>query len=229
MAAQRGDERRDNYAPVGPFGHFGSAAFSFACNAGNVPDANKWTRDACNVRVRGLAAYGARSMSTPIPFFADRLSPGQRVTLLKIDDMMAMSHRYELEIRAVLEPTATKDYHPRTRLATVRQRGKRKDHYLDLADDDILLDGWNVPFKMDTECGGVFSGNACYNVVGDPEAIRAYVETRAAWPVTDTAKAKILVNREARTIGNDSGTQLLYPEIETHHAVVNRMKDAVGL
>ena len=46
MAAQRGDERRDNYAPVGPFGHFGSAAFSFACNAGNVPDANKWTRDA---------------------------------------------------------------------------------------------------------------------------------------------------------------------------------------
>jgi hypothetical protein len=35
------------------------------------------------------------------------LTIGQKVTLLKIDDMLAMSHRYELEVRDVLEPQAT--------------------------------------------------------------------------------------------------------------------------
>ena len=45
MAAQRGDERRDNYAPSGRLVISTLQTF-FACNAGIVPDANKWTRDA---------------------------------------------------------------------------------------------------------------------------------------------------------------------------------------
>jgi len=98
-----------------------------------------------------------------------RLSTGQRVTLLKIDDVMAMSHRYELEIRQVIDPPAAVGYEGRnTRVATVRQRGKRKEQYLDLKPDDILLDGWDLHFHTDTEGRGVFSGNACYNLVGDP-------------------------------------------------------------
>jgi hypothetical protein len=107
------------------------------------------------------------------------LTAGQRVTLLKIDEMMAMTHRYELEVRSVLEEKAVGYEGRKRRVATVRQRGKRKDHYLDLAEDDILLDGWNVPFKADTEESGVFSGNACFNLVGDPAAIRVCLETKA--------------------------------------------------
>ena len=34
------------------------------------------------------------------------LSDGQRVTLLKIDDCLAMTHRYELEVRQLLDPLA---------------------------------------------------------------------------------------------------------------------------
>ena len=34
------------------------------------------------------------------------LTLGQRVTLLKIDDCLAMTHRHELEVRRVLEPQA---------------------------------------------------------------------------------------------------------------------------
>jgi hypothetical protein len=41
----------------------------------------------------------------------------------------------------------------------------------------------------------VFSGNACYNLVGDPEAIRARIEGRAVLPVSDSAKARIIVAR----------------------------------
>jgi hypothetical protein len=157
------------------------------------------------------------------------LHVGQRVTLLKIDDVMAMSHRYELEIRQPLTP-ANVGYQGREwRVAIVRQRGKRKEQYLDLKADDILLDGWNVPFKTDTEGGTIWSGNACYNLVGDPEAIRQTIETRAVYPVTQDAKAKIIVSRGPRTKCDDSETELLYSEIETHHAVVNRMKEKATL
>jgi hypothetical protein len=152
------------------------------------------------------------------------LSVGQRVTLLKIDDALAMTHRYELEVRSVLAPQAVGYEGRQQRVAVVRQRGRRKDFYLDLASDDILLDGWGLPFRTDTEGKGVISGNACYNLVGDPAAIRDVIETKALFPVTEAAKAKIIVARSDRIKCNDDGLELLYPAIETHHAVVNRFK-----
>ena len=152
------------------------------------------------------------------------LKTGQRVTLLKIDDCLAMSHRYELEIRSVLDPESVGYQGRKQRVGTVRQRGKRKEFYLDLAEDDILLDGWDVPFRMDTECSGVMAGNACFNLVGDPEAIRQCIETRAALPVTDDAKAKIMFQRTSHEVWRRRNRAAL-PDIKTHHAVVNRMKE----
>jgi hypothetical protein len=153
----------------------------------------------------------------------------QKVTLLKIDDCMAMTHRFELEVRQVLVPQKVGYEGRRQRVAIVRQRGKRKDQYLDLAADDILLDRWDLPFQTDGEAGGIFAGNACYNLVGEPEAIRSWIETRAVVPVSDSAKAKIIVARGPRTKCNDEGLELLYPDIETVHAVVNRMKEVLGV
>jgi hypothetical protein len=154
------------------------------------------------------------------------LSVGQRLTLLKIDDMLAMTHRYELEVRQVLTPQPVGYQGRQQRVAVVRQRGKRKDQYLDLAADDILLDGWGLPFKTDTEGNGVMSGNACYNLVGDPATVRQCVESRAVVPLSDGAKAKIIVAPAERTTCSDDGLTLLFPEIEIHHAVVNRLKGA---
>jgi hypothetical protein len=153
------------------------------------------------------------------------LSTGQRVTLLRIDDALAMTHRYELEVRELVEPKRVGYQGQKTRLAVVRQRGKRKDFYLDLGADDILLDGWGLPFQTDGEAGGVFAGNACYNLVGDPEAIRRCIETQAVVSVSKDAKSKIIVGRAPRTTCNDDGLELLYADIETHHAVVCRMKE----
>jgi hypothetical protein len=154
------------------------------------------------------------------------LRVGQRVTLLKIDDALGMTHRFELEVRQLCDPQRVGYEGSKQRVATVRQRGRRKDFYLDLEHDDILLDGWGLPFKADTECGGVMAGNACFNLVGEPDAIRQCIETKAVLPVSDEAKAKIVVGRAERTKCNDDGLQLLYPDIRTHHAVVNRMKEA---
>jgi hypothetical protein len=141
---------------------------------------------------------------------------------------MAMTHRNELEVRTVLEPQAVGYQGRRQRLAIVRQRGKRKDVYLDLAADDILIDGWEVPFRADTEAGHIWQGNACFNLVGDAEAIRHCIETHAVLPVSVDAKAKIIVTRQAPTDGDDGSPELLYPDIETGHAVVNRIKEAIA-
>jgi hypothetical protein len=137
-----------------------------------------------------------------------------------------MTHRYELKVRQVLAPEAVGYEGRRRRVAVVRQRGKRREQYLDLAADDILLDGWGLPFRTDIEGGGIMAGNACYNLVGEPEAIRQCIETQAAVPVSDAANAKIIVARTERTKCNDDGLDLLYPDIETHHAVIARFKAA---
>ncbi len=157
------------------------------------------------------------------------LSIGRRVTLLKIDETLAMTHRYEMEVREVLPPERVGYEGRKTRVAVIRQRGKRKSFFLDLGADDILLDGWEQPFKTDTECKGIMAGNACYNLVGDLEIIRACIETKALLPVTDGAKAKIIVARTARTKCDDDGLVLLYPDIETHHAVIARFKADQGV
>jgi hypothetical protein len=157
------------------------------------------------------------------------LTQWQKVTLLKIDDAMAMTHRFELEVRQVLVPQKVGYEGRRQRVAIVRQRGRRKDQYLDLAADDILLDGWDLPFQTDGEAGGIFAGNACYNLVGEPEAIRSCIESRAVAPVSDSAKAMIIVARGPRTKCDEEGLELLYPDIETAHAVVSRMQEALGV
>lgn len=149
---------------------------------------------------------------------------GQRVTLLRIDDCLAMTHRYEFEVRNVLEPERVGYEGRKQRVAVVRQRGKRKEHYLDLASDDILLEGWGLPFITDTESSGIMAGNACYNLIGEPEVIRQCIESRAVIPVTDAAKAKVIVARCERTKCIDDVQALLFPEIETAHAVVSRLK-----
>jgi hypothetical protein len=95
---------------------------------------------------------------------------------------------------------------------------------VDVAPYDLVLDGWELPFRTDTESGGVMAGDACYNLIGEPASIREWIEGRALVPVTADAKAKILVTREPRTTCSYDGQDLLYPEIETHHAVVNRLR-----
>jgi len=107
------------------------------------------------------------------------LAIGQRITLLKIDEILAMTHRYEMEVRPVLTPQPVGYEGRKTRRAVIRQRGKRKEFYFDVAADDIVLDGWNLPFKTDTETAGVFAGNACYNLVDEPVSIRQCIEGKA--------------------------------------------------
>jgi hypothetical protein len=152
------------------------------------------------------------------------LHVGQKLTLIGIDDALAITHRIEIEIRDVQPPQPTGHQNQKIRLGIFRQRGKRKEFYLALAKDTLVFEGWDIPFTVDTDGGGLFSGNACYNLVGDPAVIREWIETRQLNPgVGDETRAKILVWPEKRENVNAEGT-LLYPEIPTSHAVIKRMK-----
>ena len=81
--------------------------------------------------------------------------------------------------------------------------------------------------QTDAEAGGEFAGNACYNLIGDPAAMRCCIKTQAVIPVSEDARSKIIVGRAPRTTCHDEGLDLLYPDIETHHADVNRMKQSM--
>ena len=158
------------------------------------------------------------------------LHVGQRLTIFFIDHMVAWTHRQQIEIRSVSEPCDVIDYsgETKTRLGTFKLPRKQKEFYFDLAADVLVFDGWDVPFKPDTAGSGMISGNACYNLVGDPAVIRQWIETRQLNPkVGDEARAKILVWPEKRDNVNAEGT-LLYPEIRTSHAVINRLKDKLA-
>ena len=157
-----------------------------------------------------------------------KLAVSQLLTLFSIDDVLAMTHRNELKIVQVLEtPEFRPDYVNATRgkwrLGAYKQKGKRKAYYLDLKLDNCLLfEGWGLGVLTDGEAPAEFksgmavtsyAGNACFNLHGDPEKIKSLIDT--AIIASDQSKAQIIV-----------GNTLLYPEIETAHAVVNRMKES---
>jgi hypothetical protein len=153
---------------------------------------------------------------------------GQRLTIITIDDALGLTHRIEIEIRDVQPPQPTGYENEKTRLGTCRMRGKRKDFQFAIARDTLVFEGWDIPFRADTDGGGMFSGNACYNLVGDPAVIREWIETRQLNPgVGAEARAKILVWPAKRESVNVEPT-MLYPEIGTSHAVINRLKDDLG-
>jgi hypothetical protein len=94
-----------------------------------------------------------------------------------------------------------------------------------------LFDGWDLPIKTDSEIQSdsiSFEGNACYNLAGDRETIKDYIENRLLTGApSDDVKAKIIIvetDSDGWRLGRDT-TSLLYPDIETGHAVVNRLKD----
>ena len=154
---------------------------------------------------------------------------GQKVTMIGIDSMMAMCHRKEITVKGVLDEPKQVGYQQQTtRYGVYAQRKKRKKFYLDSRPSSmIFLNGWDLPIRVDTDLRvGIMRGNACFNLIGDPETLKALLDGSII-PVTDQQKAQVVLCGLDRTCGDDSADTLLYPEIQTGHAVINRMKERV--
>lgn len=124
------------------------------------------------------------------------LKIGQKITVFRVDNIMGLTHRYELMVKEVQCPMVDVACYDCVKqfAGIVCQRNKRKTHKLYVGPEDIVLNGWDVPFLVDAEAGGVFAGNCRFNFVGDPEVVIDWLENRAVFPVSEYAKKMILVN-----------------------------------
>lgn len=146
---------------------------------------------------------------------------GDQVTVIYIDTMLAMTHRNEITVTATLSEPVDLGYNNETRrYGTCKRRGKRKEFYLQAEREcSIFLRGWDLPLTVDTDGhGGIMRGNACFNFVGDEDKIRTTLALCAVVAITDEQRASLV-------LCTGESERLLYPEIRTPHAVVNRMKE----
>lgn len=154
-----------------------------------------------------------------------QFQPGQKLTIISIGGI-AHTTKNEVTVATVLPVPLG------NRFGTYKQRGKRKEFYLTIKHDDLVFDGWDLQILTDSEIPGYggFKGNACLNLgmagLTDLDYLRSWIELRNLnGPMDDETKAKIVV--PGKTI-QDEGT-LLYPEIETGHAVINQMKEKLEI
>lgn len=152
------------------------------------------------------------------------LATGMKLTIIWIDSMMAMSHRKEIEIISVCDPERRGYQNEELRVGTFKERKKRNTFHLDVRPGTLVFEGWDLPFKTDTEVAGTFGGpsimrgNACYNLVGDPQTIKRFMEAQLNDEIDDRDLASVI-------LCDGHNEKLLYPEKETMHAVIRRMKE----
>lgn len=170
---------------------------------------------------------------------------GQKLTIISISEGGHTVKR-QIQVATVAEVTPRLHYQNGPvdgyRYGTYKEKGKRKEFYLDIQLDALVFDGWDIPILIDNEIPGYggFHGNACLNLTlaGDfslfddserldliGKGLRALIERKNLSPFfTERNKAAIII--PGATV-HDDGT-LLYPEIETSHGVIERMKERVA-
>ena len=169
---------------------------------------------------------------------------GQKLTIFSISEWMAHTQKQEVQIVSLLEtPEARLRYQNGPidgyRIGTMKARGKRKLFHLDIrVGSAIVFNGWDLPVVTDSEAlQGSFSGNACFNLAKrepmsehrlDTIFLRAYIGEKAISPLNDEIKGKCICVRatEGFGCGVGEGGELIWPEIQTTHAVVQQIKAA---
>lgn len=111
------------------------------------------------------------------------------------------------------------------------KKGARKLYTIpSLFNSGTMIFAGEIPFKIDSEVkstregfGGVFEtttmrGNACYNFVGDPVVIKDYIRTKNLNETFSKLDAVVWIEGENEVP--------LFPEMETSHAVVQKIRAA---
>jgi len=142
---------------------------------------------------------------------------GQRLTTFEISSCMAMTVKREIQICGELNDKIT-----------FRIHGQRKMFYLPKFNESALVfEGWDLPIKYDgeiTKQGTYFQtstsrGNACLNLVGPIETIREYVQSKNLNEKFARFDVVIQIEGEKEIP--------VFPEVPTHHAVVERIRAQV--
>jgi hypothetical protein len=160
---------------------------------------------------------------------------GQKLTIIAISEMMAHTTRSEIKLVSVLpEPERVGYQNAKLRVGGFVNKGKRKPYYLDLRADTLVFEGWDLPIIVDSELpakpstSGMmvsgFSGNACFNLCGDPAVIRDFVDNRNLNPIFNPNERAKIIHAGSLAEHLPGEGELLYPDIEIRHAVIDRIK-----
>jgi hypothetical protein len=141
---------------------------------------------------------------------------GKKYTIFNIDSYMAMTHKMLITVKATNERGIVFIPKGKRTAYTIPYSGKKYESDIDLVYSHAIFAGWETPITCDTDGGNTMRGNACYNFVGTPEAIRSWIDLKQLNP--NFAKSSVIAiegNKET----------VVYPEIECSHAVINRKKN----
>ena len=145
------------------------------------------------------------------------LKIGGNYTTFEISDFMASTVQRQIVIKEIVNG----EY-------IFAAKGKRKKYYVNTGKKIAYFEGHDLPFKADSETSS-FTGNACYNLIGDVAVIKDYFDNKQ---LNETFEEKYMVVAIDRT-GQDGfpvksiDTQkntVVYPELAEGkgHAILDR-------
>jgi hypothetical protein len=137
------------------------------------------------------------------------------VTVFEISSFLAHTQRFETYLISEGENDILCEHKVKRKLYSKRFKKS----------DCIILAGHNLPVKADSD-GNSWSGNACFNLIGDAETVKKLIEEKAVYSVSNKLKEKITIGDGSKQWNED----LLYPDLAklSNHAVVRRMVEKIG-
>ncbi len=139
------------------------------------------------------------------------LKPKQKLTVIGLNGL-AMTSKFEVQIVDQIGERYV-----------IVHRGKRKKYYYTPNSQELIFENWDLPILVDTETN-IMRGNACYNfITDDADKLKQYIEAKN---INNEFKnfAHIIWIAESEMRKSEAKENLLYPEIETSHAVIGRIK-----
>jgi len=163
----------------------------------------------------------------PIPIQA-----GARYTIYSLSGMASTS-RTEITVSMTYkDPIFAKAYVSQPpspsgtwRLGIHKIKSKRKTYYTSLRpNQDLIIPGWGH-LETDADAYHCFCANACFNLAGSLEEVKALVEKNIN--PNFSAYDTVLAIPVPHTQLPDHDGLLVYPEHPTNHAVIARMRENV--
>ena len=147
------------------------------------------------------------------------LKVGEKYTIYRMNSTIAAAFKREITIKELTED------------GIIYTEGGGRKRYIMCYEDRhyscaplkplscAFFAGWGQPFRLDTE-GDRWSGNACFNFIGDPAALREWIETKQINPFFERSNLLAISGGDF-----DRDGQLIFPEEyeQGRHAVIDRI------
>ncbi len=109
------------------------------------------------------------------------------------------------------------------RLGTYKEYRGRKEYHLSICPErDLIIPGWGH-LKTDAEEHHSFTGNACLNIAGTVEQVKEIIDKNIN--ENFTAFDTIIAWPKSHTEMPDGEGLLVYPDTDSNHAVIQKMKE----